>query len=61
MATDGNGGSGEKGWRVRRERSGDENEDDAPLMNESIDFFDFDWVPDRERMPPDKDEDVTEP
>ena len=29
---------------------GDDNED-APLMNESIDRFDLDWVPERERMP----------
>ena len=47
MATDGDGG-------------GDDNED-APLMNESIDFFDLDWVPERERMPPERDEEVTVP
>ena len=42
------------------DEGGDDNED-APLMNESIDFFDLDWVPERERMPPERDEEVTVP
>ena len=38
----------------RRESSG---EDNGPLMNERIDFFDFwDWVPERERNPPEKED-----
>ena len=36
-------------WR-HGDEGGDDNED-APLMNESIDLFDLDWVLERERMP----------
>jgi len=52
-------GSGRMGERASVESTG---EDDAPLMKESIDFFDFwDCVPERERTPPDKDDWVRVP
>ena len=31
------------------DKGGDDNED-APFMNESIDFFDLDWVPEQEHL-----------